>query len=199
MLKKTITYKDLDGNELTEDFYFHLSKATIAKMELSRSGGLTTYLREIVAKDDPQKIIDAFEDIIKRTIGRRSEDGKGFIQNDEIANAFMATEAYSNLFYELVTDGVKSAEFINGVMPDDIRKKMQEAPGELEQSEARLKKAIFGEEEKPQQPKKIGEYTEAQLLAMPKDEFDALMNRTNPQDMSKDHLVIAMHRKTSGK
>lgn len=195
MLKKTITYKDLDGNELTEDFYFHLSKATIAKMELSRSGGLTTYLREIVAKDDPQKIIDAFEDIIKRTIGRRSEDGKGFIQNDEIVNAFIATEAYSNLFYELVTDAVKSAEFINGVMPDDIRKKMQEAPVELERSG--INSGMHGQS--PPKFKKIGEYTDAELLAMPLADFSALMDRTNPQDMSKDHLVIAMHRKTSGK
>ena len=32
MLKKTITFEDLDGNLVTDDFYFHLSKAEIAEI-----------------------------------------------------------------------------------------------------------------------------------------------------------------------
>jgi hypothetical protein len=32
MLKKTITYTDYNGNKLTEDFYFNLSRAEIAEM-----------------------------------------------------------------------------------------------------------------------------------------------------------------------
>lgn len=39
MYKKTITYTDYDGNERTEDFYFNLTKAEIAEMELSAEGG----------------------------------------------------------------------------------------------------------------------------------------------------------------
>ena len=29
MLKKTITYEDYNGNTITEDFYFNLSKAEV--------------------------------------------------------------------------------------------------------------------------------------------------------------------------
>ena len=47
MLKKTITYTDFDDNERTEDFYFHLSKAEIAEMELSENGGLVKLIGKI--------------------------------------------------------------------------------------------------------------------------------------------------------
>ena len=41
MFKKTITYNDFNGVERTEDFYFHLTKAELIKLEFSESGGLT--------------------------------------------------------------------------------------------------------------------------------------------------------------
>ena len=39
MLKKTIEYVDYNGNPRKEDFYFNLSEAELAKMELSVTGG----------------------------------------------------------------------------------------------------------------------------------------------------------------
>ena len=42
MFKKTITYTDFNGNERTEDFYFHLSKAELAEMDLSKAGSRRT-------------------------------------------------------------------------------------------------------------------------------------------------------------
>ena len=40
MLKKTITYTDYNGMTRTEDFYFNLSMAEVAEMEMSTAGGL---------------------------------------------------------------------------------------------------------------------------------------------------------------
>ena len=54
MLKKTITYTDYNGVERTEDFYFNLSKAEIAEMELEIPGGMTTLIERITkTKDTP--------------------------------------------------------------------------------------------------------------------------------------------------
>lgn len=39
MLKKEITYKDYNGTERTESFYFNLSQAELMEMEMSTSGG----------------------------------------------------------------------------------------------------------------------------------------------------------------
>ncbi len=41
MLKKTITYEDFDGNQVTEDHFFHLSKADLVEMEVSQKGGMS--------------------------------------------------------------------------------------------------------------------------------------------------------------
>jgi len=84
MLKKTITYKDLDGNDVTEDFYFNLNKAEIAEMEMMEAGGLSTKLRRIVETNDQREIMIAFKSIIMQTIGRRSEDGRRFEKSERI-------------------------------------------------------------------------------------------------------------------
>lgn len=55
MLKKTIDYTDYDGNKRTEDFYFNLTKAEVAEMELSTEGGLVKMLEKIVKEQNVKK------------------------------------------------------------------------------------------------------------------------------------------------
>jgi hypothetical protein len=120
MFKKTITYRDLEGTPITEDFYFHLSKAEIAEMELSRKGGLSEFLKEIVASEDGKAIIETFKEIVVKSYGIRSPDKKRFIKSKEISDEFLQTDAYSELFIELVTDAESSAAFIRGIVPIDL-------------------------------------------------------------------------------
>ena len=117
MLKKTMTYVDYDGNERTEDFYFNLSKAEIGEMELSISGGLEAMLNRIIQERDNAKIVATFKDLILRSYGKKSEDGKRFIKSKELSEEFSQTEAYSDLFIELASDADAAAAFVNGVMP----------------------------------------------------------------------------------
>lgn len=117
MLKKTITYVDYDGNPRTEDFYFNLSKAEIAKMEVSTSGGMEKMLQELVASKDGKRIMEVFNGIILKAYGEKSPDGKRFVKSAELSQAFEQTEAYSELFMELVTDADKAAAFINSIIP----------------------------------------------------------------------------------
>ncbi len=122
MIKKTITYSDYNGNERTEDFYFNLTKAEITKMELSTKGGLAELIQRIVAAQDTPAIIEVFEDLIKRAYGVKTPDGRGFVKRAEDLEAFMSTEAYSELFMELATDADAAAKFVNGVVPADMAK-----------------------------------------------------------------------------
>ena len=120
MYKKTITYNDYDGNERTEDFYFNLTKAEIAEMELSTTGGLEKMINQIIQSQDTRKIIAVFKEIIAKAYGVKSLDGRKFIKNDEVREDFFATEAYSQLFMELGTDANAAAEFIKGIIPKDL-------------------------------------------------------------------------------
>jgi hypothetical protein len=117
MLKKTIKYVDFDGNERTEDFHFNLTKAEVTEMELSTQGGLVKMLEKIVAEQDSKRIIEIFKDLILKSYGEKSPDGKRFIKNQELRDAFSQTEAYSELFMTLATNAEESAAFINGIVP----------------------------------------------------------------------------------
>ena len=120
MLKKTIPYKDYNGVERVEDFYFNLSKAEAMEMELSISGGLTEMIRRIVAAQDTPTIIATFKEIILKAYGEKSPDGRRFIKSEELSKAFSETEAYSILYMELATDANAAAEFVNGIVPKDV-------------------------------------------------------------------------------
>ena len=117
MLKKTITYTDYEGVERTEDFYFNLTKAECVEMQWSAEGGMAKRLQKIVATQDVKQIVEIFKDIILRSYGEKSDDGRRFIKSKELSDAFSQTEAYSELYMELSSDDKAAAEFINAITP----------------------------------------------------------------------------------
>lgn len=118
MLKKTKTYTDYNGNERTEDFFFNLSKAECIEMNLTTDGGLDAYLQKIIDTKDVPKLIKEFKDLVLKAYGEKSADGRRFMKSDEIRQAFAETEAYSDIFMELVTDANAAVEFVNGIVPE---------------------------------------------------------------------------------
>ncbi len=120
MLKKPITYTDWNGVQRTEDFYFHLSKLDLAKLQSSVKGGYDVNVRSIAAGGDGKSIMEFFENFIKLSYGEKSEDGRRHMKSEEITRAFMETPAYEALFEELVTDAKAAAAFYNAVMPKDL-------------------------------------------------------------------------------
>jgi hypothetical protein len=133
MLKKTLTYKNLDGETVTKDFYFNMTKAELVKLQLAEDGGWEAKIKKIMDADKPDAklIIDTFEEILRLSYGTRTKDGE-FYKSTEAFHLFLATEAYSDLFFDLVTDAKKSAEFIEALLPADLladAKKAQDDAG----------------------------------------------------------------------
>jgi hypothetical protein len=130
MLKKDITYNDLDGNPITETFWFHLSKAEMAEMALEKegkSGGFESWVKTMIASNDGAVLVPTFKKILLSTIGERSADNKRFIKNEQIRQDFEQSDAYSVLFMDLMTDMDKMTEFINGVVPKDMSEAIDKA------------------------------------------------------------------------
>lgn len=117
MLKKTITYKDYNGVERTEDFMFNLTKAEILEMQLTKDGGMDAAIKKIVDAKDAPEIMKVFKDLILRSYGIVSDDGRRFIKSKEISDSFAQTEAFSMLFMELATDTDAASAFVNGIVP----------------------------------------------------------------------------------
>lgn len=120
MLKQTITYRDYNGTERTEDFWFNLSKAEVLEMEMSIGGGMAEMIQRIVNANDIPAIVGIFKNIILKAYGEKSPDGKRFIKSEELSTAFSQTEAYSQLFMKLGTDAKAAADFVNGIIPNDL-------------------------------------------------------------------------------
>ena len=117
MLKKTMTYTDFDGNERTEDFYFNLTKAEIMEMEMSETGGYSKLLEKIVAEQDSRKIIKNFKELILKSYGEKSLDGKKFVKSAELSEGFAQTNAFNDLAVELYTNADSAAAFVNAIIP----------------------------------------------------------------------------------
>lgn len=118
MLKKEITYTDFDGKKKTEDFYFNLTKAELIEYDAAYQdhGGVMEYLTSLMKHEQTGKLIMAFKDLILRSYGERTSNGK-FVKSQELRDAFMATEAYSELFLEITSGEDAAAAFINGIIP----------------------------------------------------------------------------------
>ena len=121
MLKKIITYTDYNGIERTEPFYFNLSKAELMEMELGVTGGMTEMLNKIINAKDGPSLMKTFKEMIMKSYGVKSDDGKRLIKSEELSIAFTQTEAYSVLFMELITDDKAAADFVNGIIPNEIQ------------------------------------------------------------------------------
>lgn len=122
MLKKTVTYVDFDGETRTETHYFNLTKRDLLKLQSEYPGGMHKLLMKIIAENDNKRIFEYMEDIVQRSYGEKSADGRSHIKNQKVLDAFIHTEAYSQLIVELATNADAATEFINGIIPESIVK-----------------------------------------------------------------------------
>ena len=117
MLCKKITWTDYDGTERTEDFYFNLTQAELAMMDLSVAGGMRKRMEKLMQKQDTPVVMEVLRDMIKLSYGVKSDDGRKFLKSDEIFKDFEQTEAYSIFFMELFNKPGAAAEFFRGILP----------------------------------------------------------------------------------
>lgn len=120
-------YTDFEGNERVEDFFFHLSQAELTMMQMSEVGGLEKKLERIIKAQDAPKIMETFRDIIRRSYGVKSPDGRRFIKSDALSDEFEQTEAYSDLFMMLCTNADEAGKFVKGILPKKIADEVEKA------------------------------------------------------------------------
>jgi len=132
LLKKTIQFTNpFTEQEVTEDHYFHISKADLVEMEMEEHGsryvkdgqeltGMQAKLQKIVDAQDGRAIMAEIKDIIRRSYGRK--EGDRFLKSAAIWDEFSSTEAYSQLIFDLCTDAGAAAEFMNGIIPHNLEK-----------------------------------------------------------------------------
>lgn len=128
MIMKKIKYKDFNGNEREDEFYFHMSKAEVVKwMTTSGNYTLDAVLMKLIKTENVRDIIGEIDYLITESYGEKSLDGIRFMKTPEIKAKFVESNAYSELFMEIAGDAKKAAEFFNGILPDDLAASIQSA------------------------------------------------------------------------
>ena len=123
MVKKRITYTDFDGKETTKDFYFNISKMEFRVLDRKIPGGLEHMIDQIRTEKDEDRLIDLLDILILESYGERAEDG-GFVKEDpqgrRLSSYFKISEAWDELFMNLVRNPNELEEFLTGIVPKDV-------------------------------------------------------------------------------
>lgn len=135
MISRTVTYNNLlDGKEVKEELWFHLRKDEVVRIIGRAKKDWDEYIKEMMAREDVDEIFDFLESILKLAYGERSEDGRTFRKDKKAQEDFVNSEAYSELFVEMVADviedGDNTKKFFNalvgdtnqGAVPDKVSK-----------------------------------------------------------------------------
>lgn len=88
MLKKTMTTVDFGGTERTEDYYFNLTRAEIMEMELNTEGGFVQMINRITAAQSQLELAKLFKQILCKSYGVLSPDGRKFVKNEAVLADF---------------------------------------------------------------------------------------------------------------
>lgn len=121
MIKQTITYDTYNGETVTEDFYFNLNKAELMQMQFDVNGAYSQFIERVSNERDLKAIGNEFKKLILNSYGKKSDDGKQFRKSKEITTAFEQSEAFANLYIELLSDPDKTTAFVRGILPNDLQ------------------------------------------------------------------------------
>ena len=124
MYKTIVKFTDEEGNSKEKELRFNLTKAEIAKLQLSTEGGFDKHIQAIIDSKDNGKIIELFENLITMSYGQVDSTGE-FYKDKDAARRFLATEAYSELFMRLITDEKEQQAFFMGIIPRDLASQVE--------------------------------------------------------------------------
>lgn len=142
MIKKIVKGKDFDGNEYTEELYFHLTEGDLLDWVTEEDGGLVEKIMAISKEEDPMKIVPIIKKILLKSYGIKTPDGRHFIKDKEALKNFEYSMAFNELYVELSTQSDKTVEFLEGVLPEfdeETKKRIAEARDQYEKEMAESK------------------------------------------------------------
>lgn len=129
MIKKEVTYTDFNGTKRTEEHFFHLSKPEMMELQLSEEGGMYEKIQRIINSNDNKEIYAIYKQFVLASYGKKTADGKGFVKFDPVdehkyANEFVQTEAFNELFIQLLANADEFAKFLTGILPADLQEQV---------------------------------------------------------------------------
>lgn len=120
MITKKLSYEDFNGNQVTEECQFNLTKSELMKMELSEFDGMYATIEKMVNEQNTPKLVEYFDRFIIASYGKKSEDGKRFAKSPEMTEDFKNSLAYDELIVSLLSDPDEAVSFFQGIVPREL-------------------------------------------------------------------------------
>ena len=134
MIKKTITYESYNGETITEDLYFNLTKLELLKEDIEQNGNFQENVERLTKENNVKEVYNIFKNIVLKAYGVKSEDGKRFIKNEGLRQDLQSSPALSELILSFLENPEEGAKFIEEILPSKLveeAKKEQEKNKEL--------------------------------------------------------------------
>lgn len=144
MIKKTVTYKDWDENEVTEDLYFNLTRTDLAdnlelKAEFEKLHAMFSGEERELNTNEVQMMVDMIKKFMEISYGKRTgENGKRFVKSKEVFEDFRWSPAWDALLWSLFENPDEAMQFMLGIIPTELR---LEAEAQVKAEERKAKVA----------------------------------------------------------
>jgi hypothetical protein len=161
VIKRTVSYKNLFTQaEVTEDLYFHLDPAELAKMWVVGGESWVEHMQTLSEKNDGKTIMEEFEKMLGTAYGERR--GDKLVKTSTIREEFLSSQAYNTLFMELLASDDNGASFFSNLVPSNIDEIV---------AKFNLQQANNAEDKRPAWVKENREPTKSELDKMTKAEL----------------------------
>lgn len=128
MFKHTVEYKDFNGNARKEDLYFHLSLPEVTRIQAEIGKDIEEYVNELKNNGDVNTLLAFMEKLMLNAYGQKTSDGKSFYKTKEMRDMFEYSQAYAELFEQMMLNPDLARKFGENVSNDGKDRKNQVAP-----------------------------------------------------------------------
>jgi len=128
MFKHNIEYVDFNGTPRKEDFYFHLSSPEVTRLQAEIGKPMEVYIQDLTASQDVKTMLEFLERMVLSSYGVKTSDGKSFHKSKELREQFEHSQAYAELFEQLLLNPDLTRAFAEGVVDNLKGRKNQVAP-----------------------------------------------------------------------
>ena len=119
MYTMDFVYTNYFGETVKETCRFQLTRPEVMEIATGVKGGFEAAAQRMVETHDEAALFNNFQNIIAKSYGEVSPDGRRFIKSSELSKAFLETPMYEQLFDKLISDPEFQREFITGLVPKD--------------------------------------------------------------------------------
>lgn len=127
MYKYEAIYENYFGETRKETVCFQLSRPEIMGLASELPGGFEAGAQKLIDSHDDRAMFANFQNVIAKSYGEISQDGRRFVKGPELSKAFMETPIYEQIFDKMISDPQFLKEFIAGIVPEDNKEEVANA------------------------------------------------------------------------